>query len=162
MFSTPAKRPDSPFGMDPTPNVVSSSSARLNATVIAKGVRVEGDFRSQGDVVIEGEVQGMISAAGVLTVGPEAVIKADITADEARISGTVDGNLQIKKQAVFSSSAKIKGDITAERITVEGGAQLDGRIKIGVIAPVVVQGEVAKLEEVKKDALPPILPASTL
>lgn len=162
MFSTPAKRPDASFGMDPTPTIQPSTSARLNTTVIAKGVRVEGEFRSQGDVVIEGEVQGAISAAGVLTVGPEAVIKADITADEARIAGEVDGNIQIKKQAIFASSAKIHGDITAERITVEGGAQLDGRIKIGaVVPPVVKQEEVKKIEEPKKSDLPPILPGSS-
>jgi cytoskeletal protein CcmA (bactofilin family) len=138
MFSTPAKRSDSSFGMDPTPNISSPSSRPISSsTVIARGVRVEGEFRSQGDVVIEGEVQGSISAAGVLTVGPEAKIKADIIADEAKISGVIEGNLQIKKQAVFYSSAKINGDITAERITVEAGAQLDGRIKIGGVPPAV-------------------------
>lgn len=146
MFSTPARRPDSAFGMDPTPPV--SSGSRANATIIARGVRVEGEFRSQGDVVIEGDVQGSISASGILTVGSEATIKADISADEARISGTIDGNLQIKKQAIFSSTAKVKGDITAERITVEGGAQLDGRIKIG--------GTASTTDAPAKEELPPI------
>lgn len=166
MFSTPVKRSDSSFGSDPTPNFPPASSSRPNATIIAKGVRVEGEFRSQGDVVIDGDVQGSISAAGILTVGPEATIKADIIADEARIAGVVDGNLQIKKQAVFSSSAKINGDITAERISVEAGAQLDGRIKIGAPAP--VSAPASKIEEAVKEAddeepkqesLPPILPA---
>lgn len=155
MFSTPVKRPDAPFGMDPTPNTPSSS--RANATIIAKGVRVEGEFRSQGDVVIEGEVQGSISAAGVLTVGPEAKIKADISADEARISGVIDGNLQIKNQAIFYSSAKVIGDITAERITVEGGAQLDGRIKIGGTPEQIIE---SKKEGSAKTDLPPIQPAN--
>lgn len=158
MFSTPAKRPDSAFGMDPTPASPLASASRSNATIIARGVRVEGEFRSQGDVVIEGDVQGTISAEGVLTVGPEAKIKADISAEEARISGTIDGNLLIKKQAIFYSSAKINGDITAERITVEGGAQLDGRIKIGGTPEQVVE---SKKVDPAKIELPPIQPASS-
>jgi cytoskeletal protein CcmA (bactofilin family) len=159
MFSNSSKRPDAPFGVDPTPSTPSLSASRSSsATMIALGVRVEGEFRSQGDVVIEGEVQGSISAAGVLTIGPEAKIKADISADEAKISGTVIGNLQIKNQAVFYSSANVTGDITAERITVEGGAKLDGRIKIG--GPQ-AQTSAPKKEEAKKEELLPIQSASS-
>ena len=102
------------------------------ATTIARGVKVEGDFASQGDVVIEGEVHGKITTAGMLTVGPEAVIKADVTAGEAAISGLIEGNLSVKKQVVLHSTARIKGDLTAERATVEAGAQLDGRVQIGM------------------------------
>lgn len=101
------------------------------ATIIARGVKVEGEFKSQGDVVIEGEVQGTISTSGTLTVGSEAHINADVTADEAVISGSIDGNLKVKKQAVLHASAHIKGDLTAERITVESGATIEGKVQVG-------------------------------
>lgn len=110
---------------------VTPGAGASSATVIARGVKVEGEFHSQGDVLIEGDVQGTISAAGTLTVGPEAKIQANITAQEAIISGEVNGNLQIKNQAIFHASARVKGDIVAERITVESGASIDGRVQIG-------------------------------
>jgi cytoskeletal protein CcmA (bactofilin family) len=150
MFSTPAKQSDASFGMDPTPNVSAVATRSSSATIIARGVRVEGEFRSQGDVVIEGEVQGSISAAGVLTVGSEAKIKADISVDEAKISGVIEGNLQISKQAIFYSSAKITGDITAERITVEAGAQLDGRIKVGGTPIIKTELEVKETSKIEQ------------
>lgn len=133
MFSTSAKRSDDmnyPMDNRPTPTVTSGA-----ATTIARGVKVEGDFSSQGDVVIEGEVHGKIATGGTLTIGPEAVIKADVTADEASISGLIEGNVRVKKQAVLRATAKIKGDFTAERVTVEAGAVLDGRVQIGTGAP---------------------------
>ncbi len=105
------------------------------ATLIAKGVKLEGDFASQGDVQIEGDVQGKISAAGTLTVGAEATITADVTADEAVISGVLNGNLHITRQLVLHSGARIKGDIVAERISVEAGAVIDGRVEIGTRQP---------------------------
>lgn len=117
--------------MNPAPQAPSFSPPGNGVTTIAYGVKVEGDFTSQGDVVIEGEVRGKIASSGALTVGSKAVIKADVSADEANVSGLVEGNLTIKKQAVLHATAKIKGDLTAERITVESGATLDGRVQVG-------------------------------
>jgi cytoskeletal protein CcmA (bactofilin family) len=132
MFNN-SKRTDMPYPSES--GSMSSSSSSSNKTVIAKGVKVEGDFNSQGDVVIEGEVHGKITAMGVLTVGSEAVIKADIVADEAAISGTVEGNIQVKKQIVLHSSARVRGDVQVERATIESGAVLDGRVQIGHVEP---------------------------
>ncbi len=135
MFNVP-KRPDSPGsangGTYTVPQGSAASSYRPHAaTLIAKGVKLEGEFKSQGDVQIEGEVQGKVAAAGTLTIGPEAVITADVTADEAVISGVLNGNLTVAKQIVLHSSARVKGDIVAERISVESGAVIDGRVQIG-------------------------------
>jgi cytoskeletal protein CcmA (bactofilin family) len=142
MFSSSAKRTDEPMNsfMDNRP----PASPTPGATVIARGVKVEGDFASQGDVVIEGEVHGKIASAGMLTVGPEAVIKADVSANEASISGLIEGNLTVKTQAVLRGTARIKGDIVAERVTMEAGAALDGRAQIG-------QGKPASAPQKKAD-----------
>jgi cytoskeletal protein CcmA (bactofilin family) len=140
------------------------SLAPQAATVIARGVRVDGEFKSQGDVVIEGDVHGTISASGTLTVGSEAHIKANVTAEEAVISGAVDGNIIVKKQAVFHASAHIKGDITAERVTVESGATLEGKVQIGspsMQASAKTPPEEVKVEESKeKSAADSVKPAS--
>lgn len=131
MFSSSSKRTeDMNHPIDPRSNHPTAPAA---GTVIARGVKVEGEFASQGDVVIEGEVHGKIAAAGTLTVGPEAIIKADVTADEASISGFIEGNVNVKKQAVLRATARIKGDLTAERVTIEAGAALDGRVQIGQV-----------------------------
>lgn len=135
------------------------------ATVIARGVKVEGEFHSQGDVVIEGDVRGTIFAAGTLTIGSDAHIVANITAQEAVISGSVQGNLQIEKQAIFHATAHIVGDLTAERITVEAGAVIDGKVQIGIGAakPVqvesvpVVASSVSESGEEKKEESPSLL-----
>ncbi len=100
-------------------------------TVIAKGVKIEGEFISQGDVVIDGEVHGVLTAAGSLTVGPEAIIKATVTAAEATIAGRVEGNLMAHKLLEIKSSAQISGDVKAETLSIEAGARLQGQMRIG-------------------------------
>lgn len=127
-------------------------------TVIARGVKVEGDFTSQGDVVIDGEVHGNISAAGRLTVGNESVIKADLHADEAVISGDVTGNVTVEKLLTLHASAKVRGDITCERITVESGAMLEGKLKVGNVAPAPAK---EKAKEVKTDIAVEVVKATS-
>lgn len=105
-----------------------SSAPRPQATVIAKGVKVEGDFASDGDVTIEGEVGGKVSANGVLTVGPEAKIKADVKATEAVIAGEIDGTLTVAKRLELRATALIKGNVTCDTLAVDAGATLNGQV----------------------------------
>ncbi len=101
-------------------------------TTIAAGVKVEGEFTSQGDVLIEGEVHGTLVAGGMLTVGTDAKIKADVKAGDALVAGVVEGNLLVAKRCEIKTSAKVFGDISADTLAIEAGAQLSGRVQIGM------------------------------
>lgn len=108
-----------------------SNKTNMPATVIAKGVRLEGEFKSQGDVLIEGEVLGNIQTDGQLTAGPESFIKAGVMASDAIIAGKVEGNLNIKKRLEIKATAKIKGDTVCQTVVVEAGAVMQGNIRSG-------------------------------
>jgi cytoskeletal protein CcmA (bactofilin family) len=125
MFSSP-KRNDS-YGQSES----SMPTQDASATVIARGVKVEGDFTSPSNVLIEGEVLGHVKTSGVLTVGNEAKLKADVTAEEAVVAGLVEGNISVKKRLELKSTAKIMGDIACETVVVEAGAVLNGKVAIG-------------------------------
>ncbi len=129
MFST-AKKPE--VSTSPVVNVGSLKQA----TVIARGVRVDGDFVSQGDVVIDGEVHGVVKAAGVLTLGSEAVLKAQVQAGEAIIAGTIEGNVVVSKRLQLKATSKITGDISCETISIEAGACISGKMNCGKMGTV--------------------------
>ncbi len=103
----------------------------LSATLIARGVRVEGEFTSQGDVAIEGEVSGTLSCSGALTVGVEAKIKADIKANDVVVGGIVEGNINAVRKVELKTGARVTGDIVCEVIVVENGASLNGKVSSG-------------------------------
>lgn len=103
-------------------------------TVIARGVRVEGDFTAQGDVTIEGDVNGTVAAQGMLHIGSEAKLKAEISADDAVIAGVIEGCVTIKKRLELKSTARILGDVTCETAMVEAGAVLQGKVSIGGVS----------------------------
>lgn len=125
-------RPESAVGASShQPIFNNANSKNAPATVIAKGVKLEGEFKSQGDVLIEGEVLGSIQTDGLLTAGPESKLKAGISAGDAVIAGQVEGNLQIKHRLEVRSTANINGDMTCQTIGVEAGAILQGNMRCG-------------------------------
>lgn len=131
LFSSPQVPDLKPvLSADPKPEPIPSSS-RPTATVIAKGVKVEGDFASDGDVQIEGEVKGSLATKGRLTVGPEAVIHAEVKAGDAVIAGTIQGNVIVERRVDLKSTAKIAGDLTSEALAVEAGAKVNGKVAVG-------------------------------
>jgi len=122
---TSSRRPERPDSYE------TGGGQGAGATIIARGVRVEGDFTSQGDVQIEGDVNGHVSTSSLLTIGNEAKLKAEVAAEDAVIAGSVDGTITVKKRLELKATAKIIGDIICETAVVEAGATLNGKFVVG-------------------------------
>jgi cytoskeletal protein CcmA (bactofilin family) len=143
------KRPE---GGSEMPDMRSGMMSQAGATtLIAKGVRVEGDFASQGDVSIEGEVHGTVRITGRLSIGPQAKLKADVSADQSTVAGTVEGNLTVLGHLELKSTARIMGDIACETISVDSGAVLNGKVMIGVKQPATKSETKSKNVEAKAE-----------
>jgi cytoskeletal protein CcmA (bactofilin family) len=66
--------------------------ANAGETIIAQGVRVEGDFHSQGDVVIDGEVQGNIFVTGMLELLSTSKVVGDISTGSISVAAGAELN----------------------------------------------------------------------
>ena len=97
-------------------------------TIIAEGVKVEGNFTSDGNVLIDGAVSGSVAASGDVTIGERAMIDADLSANNAIISGEVKGNVRIGERLELTSSARVKGDVEAQTILMAPGCRLNGKV----------------------------------
>jgi len=102
-------------------------------TIIAQGVRLDGEFKSAGKVIIEGEVVGHIETSSDILIGEHASIHADITAHNATIAGQVKGNITVTEKVEIGPTAEISGDITAQVLAIESGARLVGKCAIGEV-----------------------------
>lgn len=96
-------------------------------TVIGPSVKVKGDFNAQGNVIVEGMVEGSIKTIGNLEVGEKAKINASVEAREAKIGGEIRGNLKIKGFLEITATAKIFGDLEAASLSIERGAVINGK-----------------------------------
>jgi cytoskeletal protein CcmA (bactofilin family) len=101
-----------------------------NETIIASGVKVEGDFTSPGNVRIEGTVIGSVKADGDLIVTESATIQADVTAANAIVAGEIKGDLTTGEKLELMGTAKIHGNINCRILTVEAGASIAGNCQV--------------------------------
>lgn len=116
-----------------------------NETIIAQGVRIEGEFIAEGDIVIEGEVRGTITTAGDLRIGDGAKVEADIRAQNAMVSGEVRGTMHITGKLELMPSSKFTGDLAVDVLSVGAGAQVNGTVRMGEeVAQLVAPGKKGK------------------
>jgi len=97
-------------------------------TVVGPSVNVEGDFASEGNIIVKGTVSGSVHTSKFLSVELGAKIMANVRAASAKIAGEVKGNLKIKESIELTSTAKVLGDIEVKVLSVEPGALLFGKV----------------------------------
>ncbi len=97
-------------------------------TVIGSSIKVKGNFQGQGNIVIEGSVEGSLKTAANLYVGNQAVVVANIDAKDAVINGEVRGNIKTKNYLAIGKTAKITGDLNYGEISIEKGASINGQL----------------------------------
>lgn len=96
-------------------------------TIVGPSVKVEGDFVSEGNVVIEGQVNGTVKTSKHLRVEEGAKIAANVAAESALISGEVRGNVKVNSTLELTPTAKVYGDVEAKTLIVAAGAIIHGR-----------------------------------
>lgn len=97
-------------------------------TIIGASIKVKGNFHGQGNIVVEGQLEGNLRTEANLFIGDKAKIAANIEANDAIINGEVKGSLKIHQYLVLGSTAKIIGDISYAEISIEKGATINGQI----------------------------------
>ena len=97
-------------------------------TVVGPSVVVEGDFASEGNILVKGTVSGSVKTARMLTVEPGAKIMANVKAGDAIVAGEVRGNVKIDQQLELTASARVLGDIQCQVLVVAAGALMQGKV----------------------------------
>ncbi|MGD1878314.1 MAG: polymer-forming cytoskeletal protein [Kiloniellaceae bacterium] len=110
-----------------------SSEAKRGATqsgvpsIISADLRITGNLKSDGDIQVDGHIEGDIDSA-TLTVGEGAHVKGHISCESVRICGTIDGAVKAKS-VVMAKTARVIGDIIHDSLAIEAGAFIEGNIK---------------------------------
>jgi cytoskeletal protein CcmA (bactofilin family) len=80
---------------------------------------------------IAGEIDGSLYLAGCdLTVTAESKVRADVTAREVEISGSIQGNADAAHKITVRKGGKLMGDLRTPGIVIEDGATSKGTSKL--------------------------------
>ncbi|HYD14075.1 MAG TPA: polymer-forming cytoskeletal protein [Allosphingosinicella sp.] len=103
-----------------------SRSGPAGLSFIGPEVLVSGDLATDAQLHVDGRIDGNVRCSQ-LVQGEAGIIAGNIQAEEARLAGTVEGQVNVRTLLV-EASARILGDVTYETISMDAGAQLEGRL----------------------------------
>lgn len=95
--------------------------------ILNSGTSISGNVTSEGDLRVDGSVEGNIHVKTKLVLGPSSAVKGNIIAQNCDISGTVNGNITVSELLVIKATAKINGDIQSSKLVIEAGATFNGK-----------------------------------
>jgi cytoskeletal protein CcmA (bactofilin family) len=96
---------------------------------IGKSVVIKGELSGSEDLTIEGQVEGKIELRqNILTIGPNAKIKAQVFAKTVIVQGEVHGNVTAAERVDIRDNGSVDGDLSAPRVAIADGAHFRGSI----------------------------------
>lgn len=95
-------------------------------SLIGADVRIVGNITTEGEIQIDGQLEGDIACRRLL-IGESGRVTGEITAETIRVHGEVIGKITAQA-VVIARAGRIAGDIIHDSIEIEAGAQLEGRL----------------------------------
>lgn len=106
-----------------------SGSSKGVVSMIGADVKIEGSIVSEESLLIEGVVNGSITAKQAeIRVGKSGTLTADIAAKIVRIEGIVKGDICGGEKVIIASTGNVLGNIDSPRVSLEDGAKFKGSI----------------------------------
>lgn len=105
----------------------STEVGRDEVTTISGGVIIEGKLTSNGNVRIDGRVNGDINANGSIIIGESGEVTGEINADIINLGGKVTGTVNAREKLVLEAKSILKGDLITKILVIEAGAYFEGK-----------------------------------
>ncbi len=87
---------------------------------------IEGKFKFDTPVRIDGSLTGEVTSNSVLIVGREASVKGRIEVGSLIVLGAVDGEVVAEDLVEIRTGGELEGDISCKRVTIEDGGFYKG------------------------------------
>ena len=110
-------------------SAVATPAAPVND--LGQSVSIKGELSGSEDLTLYGQMEGRVSLPEhLLTVGPQAAVKADIAARAVVVKGTVTGNVTAKERLEIQPNGSVMGDVISPRLVIADGGSLQGKVEM--------------------------------
>jgi len=129
---SPAPAPPVPAAL---PSTVAAPRDPKHPAAIGPSMTIKGEIRAREELLVDGEVEGLLESQSRLTVGPNGKVLGNIKAREVAIFGNVRGNVEVTGKIAIREQGSLIGDIKAAGISIDDGAYFKGNIDIVRLEP---------------------------
>jgi len=95
-------------------------------SIIAAGMQVSGDIASDGDIRIDGTVNGNVVCKSRVVIIAGGRVTGDIQAVNVDVHGHVQGNITARELLSLKANCKIDGNLVTEKLQIEPNASFNG------------------------------------
>jgi len=127
MFNKTNSSSSSATAVPEAPTKKSSSPTRNSSvpSILGSDLVITGDIKTDGDVQIDGRLDGNVKAGNV-TIGEKGAVNGKITASSVHIRGKVTGKVEASV-VDLSETANVQADLVQDQLMIANGAFFDGK-----------------------------------
>ena len=104
------------------------SSSSDEAHLLGRTVKVRGRVTGDGDLRVEGTIEGDVRVSGELTIGTSGVVTWQTNAQAVVVEGNLQGDVQAVGEIAIRAGARVEGNLSGATVALDEGASFDGRI----------------------------------
>ncbi len=93
---------------------------------LAQGTFVKGDIFAEGDLRVDGKIEGNINCQGKVVVGAKGEVTGYIKCENAELMGVVTGNIEVSNNVSLKKNCIYQGGMTTQTLDIEPGAKFNG------------------------------------
>jgi cytoskeletal protein CcmA (bactofilin family) len=121
MFSKPADPTAAPVTRPTSGGNISSN----NRSILSSDLRIVGEITSTGTIEVLGDVEGSVSAHGLI-IGGEGRVTGQVSAETVEVKGKLEGRVD-SQSFTLRAAAQVAADVSYTTLIIESGAQIEGR-----------------------------------
>lgn len=98
---------------------------------INHGTSLHGELVSDGDIRIEGTVEGTLKCKAKVAIGQSGLIEGDVYCKSADVEGKIIGDIEVVDTLLLKSTSVVEGNIHTGKLIIENGARFNGICSMG-------------------------------
>lgn len=99
--------------------------------MIGPGTKIVGDLHTNGDIRIDGNIEGNVNSKGKVVIGNNGIVKGEVICTNAEISGSLNGKVTASELLSLKATSKFNGEIKSGKLSIEPGAIFSGTCTMG-------------------------------
>ncbi len=104
-----------------------------STSLIGAGTILKGDITSNGDIRIDGTLDGNIHCTAKVVIGANGTVNGDVNGQQADIMGKVTGSIKVKDLLQLKGGSMVAGNLHASKLQTEPSANFNGECHMSIM-----------------------------
>jgi cytoskeletal protein CcmA (bactofilin family) len=118
------------------------------ASLVDRHSAFDGNFRSQRDLRVEGDLKGNVTCEGTLFVSEGATIAASVEAEHITVAGELTGEIRCRGLLQILPSGRVRANVSTGSLVIQEGAIYEGQLEMAgvdrsTLLPIRVRSSIA-------------------